>query len=238
MTWSLDRRVGACALGVAVCVVGSALVAGRDTRGVGEGRAASSVAGSERTPRSDAEARADLIRLFTAGNRATYQVVFRFRRRLADGRELPGITTELQRPPDHLTSSFGELTGQLAGKQVVCSQAGERVTCDTSRPATDDAVGPLVSLAEVTSRVTRVYVVQRAPDRSILGETARCFRLVWTGRFRAAPYGLRSEYCLAADGVPLRVAVERAGSKDVQEAQTVKRSVTDADVKAFVAPYG
>lgn len=240
MAWARDRRVGAVAVVVAAVGVVIGLAWGDGDAGVGDLVSANTGAATrQHAPHHDGRARAEMLRLFDAGDRATWKAQFRFRRRVTSGGQLHGTMTELNRPPDHLTSAFGTLSGEYHGQEVACSKTAETVACDTLPPVRDDE-GPaaaLASLVALTATPHRVYAVQEAGSHSIAGERATCFRLVWTGRVRIQPYGRNSEYCFARDGVPVRVSLEHDRAVDVREASSIDRVVTDADVESLLQPY-
>ena len=173
-----------------------------------------------------------MLDLARAQERERWWVEFAAVRRLASGQELPRAVTEANRPPLHITSTGGTVTVDLGDKVVACTLVDGEERCLES----DD--DPALAPAGVYATLTRLGAYPRrarAPNRSVAGETASCFRLVSQTRV-VAQLGVRTELCWADDGVPLWSQLERTGgATDTRTAQRVSRRVPADLVDQLVA---
>jgi hypothetical protein len=71
----------------------------------------------------------------------------------------------------------------------------------------------------------------------VLGRPAECFRVAATPRAGRLDFGLRTDLCFVAGGVPVRKVEVRKSGTDTTTATTIREAVTDADVDAFTAPF-
>jgi hypothetical protein len=212
MRLRFDRRVALLVL----LLAGAAIVVTIATAGSG--------------PSEDEAARRDLLALARAQERTPWLVEFRSVRELSDGRELPQRVTEANRPPVHVRAAGGTVTVDYGDRVDSCTTVDGKSQC---LERDDD---PSVATASVYANVARLgaYRIERAPDRAVAGETARCFRLVAVRR--AWPQlGTRTEQCYAADGVPLWSRLDRAGARDTRTAVNVQRRVPAAVIEELLA---
>jgi hypothetical protein len=178
-----------------------------------------------------------LIHQLEAGATHTWFVQSAFVRRLRDGRTLRDQVSELNRPPDtHLNAALGSLTGTLRGKAVDCSTAAGKPTCAADATVTPSNAGA-TAIRRVTDPRLRWYTVHRAGTREVLGRPAECFRVAATPRAGRLDFGLRTDLCFVAGGVPVRKVEVRKSGTDTTTATTIREAVTDADVDAFTAPF-
>jgi hypothetical protein len=71
----------------------------------------------------------------------------------------------------------------------------------------------------------------------IAGERARCFTVTAAAPNRILPdLGQRAEFCLAADGIPLRIEYQRIGTES-RQALEVKRAFDDAALAPLLDGY-
>jgi hypothetical protein len=197
-------------------------------------------------PRGDQRARAELLALLERADRASWKIESRFSRRLVTGSSLSGDGIEINAPPDHLAASFGSLTGMYHGRPVDCavtasgpncSRAGlpGSLTSTTGPGRTSPGTAARVRLA--TGSLAGDYVVRRRGAVEIGGETARCYGLIAGASARSRPFGDRSDYCLARDGLPLRLVIVTTRSTDRQEATHVQRGAGDKDLRALILGF-
>jgi len=164
-------------------------------------------------------------------------VASNFARRLSDGRVLRDDVSELNRPPDtHLNAALGSLTGTLRGKAVDCSTVGGKPACSPDAIADAPDVGA-AAIRTVTDPRLRWYTVHRIGARTVLGRESRCFRVAATPRAGRLDFGLRTDLCFVADGVPVRKVVVRKSGTDTTTATSIRDTVTDADIDAFTAAF-
>lgn len=187
--------------------------------------------------RNDPAAATALEHRFEPSARGTWIVHSDFRRRLRDGRTLRDDVSELNRPPDtHLNAALGSLAGTLRGTGVGCASAGGKPTCspDAAAPAPDAGTA---AIRTVTDPRLGWYTVRRNGSRTVAGRHARCFRVAATPKAGRLDFGLRTDLCFLANGIPVRKVVVRRSGTDTTTATSVRETVTDADIDAFVAPF-
>jgi hypothetical protein len=184
------------------------------------------------------ELREELLATYARSRRATWLVTFEYHRRTAAGGRLDLRLTELNRPPDHLSSGLGGLNGRVGDRQVVCTDVDGRRLCAPSGPVVpfeDELAAQLGELRDVLQPPAKWYAVEAAPARRLAGEPAACYGLRRIADVPDPPYGERAEYCFAADGAPLLTRIERREGTDERVAATVTRQVGDGDVHAMLA---
>jgi hypothetical protein len=180
--------------------------------------------------RPSAAARAELLRLATAQQHATWLVHYEFDRVLRSGQRLSQASTEANRPPVHVTAAGGSVTVDFGTRTATCTATGARARC--SEEPSDPSLQP----AEVYRVVTALgaYSVAKLPDRTIAGDLASCFRLQATGAMTVPSVGPLTDLCYSADGVPLFSARRTATATDTRVAVTVDRKVTNAALDALL----
>jgi hypothetical protein len=131
----------------------------------------------------------------------------------------------------HVNSSSNTVTVDFGDHVTSCTATADGPTC------IDEKTDPALALSAVYREVTRLgaYRVERAPDRTVAGARARCFRLVATGR-AWTQLGASTEQCYAADGIPVWSELVRPGTagRDTRVAQRVERNVSAKTVSALV----
>ena len=117
-----------------------------------------------------------------------------------------------------------------------CASAGGKPTCspDATAPAPDAGAA---AIRTVTDPRLGWYAVRRNGFRTVAGRKADCFRVTSTPRAGRLDFGLRTDLCFLADGIPVRKVVVRKSGTDTTTATSVREAVTDADIDAFVAPF-
>ncbi len=216
----------ACVVATAVLVAGLAAVA-----------CSGSSSGSAAASRNDPAAARALERSFERGARTPWLVRSTFDRRLTGGRSLRDAITELNRPPDtHLNVALGTLAGTLRGKPVDCSTSGGAPTCSPDATATAPDAGA-DAIRTVTDPRLAWYTVRRIGSRTVLGRPASCFRVAVTPKAGQLDFGLRTDLCFLASGIPVRKVVVRKAGTDTTNATAIVQTVTDADIDAATAPF-
>jgi hypothetical protein len=192
-------------------------------------------------PRGDQQARAELLGLLERADRTSWKIDVRFSRRLASGRSLSGDGTEINAPPDHLIASFGSLSGVYHGRAIDCSVTASGPNCSPSSrpgsPTTTTGPSTAARVRTVTGSLIDDYEVHRLPSAELARERARCFRLVATKSATKLAFGNRTDYCLAPDGVPLRLVTVNAGSTDRQDTTRVHRDAGQRDLAALILGF-
>jgi len=181
--------------------------------------------------------REELIATYGRSRRATWLVTFDYHRRTAAGGRLDLGLTELNRPPDHLTSGMGGLKGRVGDRQIVCTEVDGRPLCAPGAPVVpfeEEISAQLGELRDVLQPPAKWYAVEAGPARVVAGERAACFALRRIVNVPDPPYGERAEYCFAGDGTPLLTRIERREGTDERLAVTVSRQVGDGDVQAML----
>jgi hypothetical protein len=177
-----------------------------------------------------AAARAELLRLATAQQHATWLVHYKFDRVLTNGQHLSQSSTEANRPPVHVTASGGNVVVDFGARTATCSATDGRARC-TEAPS-----DPSVQPAEVYRVVTSLgaYTVARLHDRTIMGYRASCFRLKATGAMTVPSLGPLTDRCYSSDGVPLFSETRTATATDTSVAVGVDRQVTNETLDALL----
>ena len=183
------------------------------------------------------QVREEFLAAYEGWRRSTWLVDYDFRRRLANGARLDLEQVELNRPPDHLISGLGGLSGRVGGQLVVCDDVEGREVCaprDPAVPFDEEVASQLSELRDTLQLPAKWYAVEAGRSRTIAGEQGRCWVLRRIVDVDAPPYGNRAEYCFTADGIQLLARIERTQGTDERVAFHVRRDVSDADVQALV----
>jgi hypothetical protein len=172
---------------------------------------------------------------------ATYLVEATFVREVDGQPPLRGSYTELNRPPDHLSASFGTVAGRVGDRTITCGELPDGSSgCAPGRPAPPLDQERAAELAALRGLVAEDgwYRVDAAPDRTIVGEAATCFGLRQRNQLPAPPFGRWAHLCYAADGAPLDLYVAKVASRDIRTATSLRREVTAQDVADLVDAAG
>jgi len=209
---------------VAIIVVVSVAVVTAATLG------ATHFLGRSRPPEPSARARAELLRLATAQQHATWLVHYEFDRVLHNGQRLKQAATEANRPPVHVTASGGNVTVDFGARTASCTATGARASC------IEEPSDPSLQPAQVYRVVTSLgaYTVAQRSDRTIAGDRASCFRLKATGAMTVPSLGPLTDVCYSADGVPLFSEIRTATATTTRVAESVDRKVTNATLDALL----
>ena len=182
--------------------------------------------------------REGLLAMYGLSRRTTWLVTFEYHRRTAAGGRLDLHLTELNRPPDHLTSGLGGISGRVGDRKVACNEVDGRRLCGPDGPDVpfdEETSAQLGELRDVLQPPAQWYAVESGPPRVVIGERAACYALRRIVNVPDPPYGERAEYCFAGDGVPLLTRIERREGTDERVAVAVSRRVGDGDVQALLA---
>jgi hypothetical protein len=188
-----------------------------------------------RDPGNDPQAALALVKLVHSGEKVNRVVDYEFTRTKADGSSLVSQTIEMV-TGDRVAVRTGSSL-ELTFPNVVyrCEQLNSgKSSCLSSQHRQTVPVSEVLAYAIGQG----AYDVQRAPDRVVAGEPARCFRLKAHDSEHELPgLGEGGAFCLARDGVPLRIRVGRVGAVDERVAQRVDRAINDATTKRVLEGF-
>ena len=159
----------------------------------------------------------------------------RFHRKTPSG-PLDANLEQINRQPDWLTAGFGSVRGVWNGRSIDCANAPGGKLCGPPSQV-EPATGARASLAALRTATGRRGTARVRRDGSVraAGRRGRCFSVV--PRRGPTGSGTVTEYCLTADGIPLRVGVKRPDSSDVATAEVIHTKVTDADFARLLRGY-
>ena len=177
----------------------------------------------------DPAAAAQLIALLHRGAENDWLAEFETVRTLPNGEQSPRVTKEGQRDGARVVQEPATVTTQRGTTNFVCQIVDIELQC------LETETQPVLPPSEVVQTLvdTGVYVVSALPAETIAGEETECFRVFGTLGFEPE-FGLEREYCLAADGVPMRTRVVKPAATDEQRATRVQRDPSAADMEALV----
>jgi hypothetical protein len=176
----------------------------------------------------------DLVALMRAGERGSWSVTYQFTRTLAGGRALRQSMQEARSPAMHVLLAGTSMSVVEGDRSYDCTVADDRPAC------TESAAGTSLPPSEVlrVAVATGAYSVTAAPDATIAGERARCFRVVATGPGQLPDLGIEADLCLGPSGVSLRQRIVHAsGDVDERLAESVAQPVTTAAVRAVARGF-
>jgi hypothetical protein len=233
MSWTGDRWLAAFAVLVTALVLLVTIALSDGKPAVGPEPSPAAVRAAEH------RARRDLLDRLRRGASATAKVDYAFRRSTRRG-PLRAEIVEVDRPPDHLRTGFGGVTGTWRGRQVDCSSSPAGKVCAPSgpaEPADQQAARALSTLNALSDPGVHWYTVRATGRTRVAGEATHCFLLTATQRARRDVYGRSTELCVTRDGLILANKVIRATAIDATTAVRVTRRVTDADLAGLLAGY-
>jgi hypothetical protein len=182
----------------------------------------------------DPAAARDLVSLMRSGERGRWIVQYDFTRTLADGRVLRQTGNEGRSASWHVVRQGAAMTIERGNLTYTCALVGDRSGCTKTA---DHAALPESEVVRVAV-AAGAYDVVRMQDATIAGIGARCFRMRATGQGSLPEFGVETDRCLSAEGVPLRLFVARPpGYVNEQVATTVRRRATTAHVRALAAAF-
>lgn len=182
----------------------------------------------------DPQAAADLVAGLRAGERRSYVALYQESRTRADGaRNPPTTVTVAHSPKVELTRSGDTLRVETANEAYDCEIVEDKPTCFLVA----GSLGlPLSTVLDTAIEAAPYNVLERG-NPLIAGERARCFTVTAAALNRILPdLGQRAEFCLAADGIPLRIEYQRIGTES-RQALEVKRAFDDAALAPLLDGY-
>jgi hypothetical protein len=182
--------------------------------------------------RRDPRAAADFVALLRRGEGATYVVQETFTRTMARGR-FASTVMEARSSRFFVRRAGGSLTIVTGDNQYDCELVAGKPQCgagprEASLPASE-TVAIVVALG--------AYDVVGTGDVVVAGERARCFRMSHAAGNEIADFGARTEYCLARDGIVLRVLVTGAQAVNEWVVEHVERTFDAATVAPLLKGF-
>jgi hypothetical protein len=180
----------------------------------------------------DRRAARDLETLMRAGELDNWSVSYQFIRTLPDRAVMRETMQEARDRSIHVLRAGSAMTIDTGDRSYDCNLTGAQFVC------TESGAGPVLASSEVLRVAVSVgaYNVNAAAPAIIAGTRARCFRVLATGHGELPDFGVETDLCLTAAGVPLRQRIMRTtGDVDERVARTFTNRVTAHTIDA-IAP--
>jgi hypothetical protein len=178
----------------------------------------------------DPSAARDLETLMRAGESHSWSVSYEFTRTLDVGSVMHETMQEARDRSTHVLRAGSAMTVDEGNRSYDCNLTGAQFAC------TESGTGPVLAPSEVLRVAVSVgaYRVNEAATTTIAGARARCFRVVAAGHGQLPDFGVETDLCFTAAGVPLRQRIMRAsGNVDERVAQAFTNRVTAHTIDAI-----
>lgn len=174
----------------------------------------------------NADAGAQYIADWRRSQLGTWKVVLRWQRIVGSSRLDDEIRTA-QRPPDRLSVALGSVDARRGDRRLACA-----ADTDGHLHCRDAGAAPSYD-QDVAASEAALRGQLLGPNRlyDVTATSGDCydFRLRFT--YPVPPYGRHARFCFdEATGAPTLRDIDRVEGRDVQEATSVSRQVTDEDL--------
>jgi len=179
----------------------------------------------------DPNAARDLEILMRAGELGSWSVSYQFTRTLADGSVMRETMQEARDPSLHVLRAGSAMTIDKDGRSYDCNLVAAQFAC------TEAGAGPVLAPSEVLRVAVSVgaYTVDEGATTMLAGAPAQCFRVLGTGHGQLPDFGVETDLCYTAAGIPLRQRIMRSsGTVDERVAHAFADGVTARTIDAIV----